>query len=270
MAVIGSSGFWQRSLRRIRRERFLFLLVALLVLLLLSPLLRGLVRLHQLMNLCYTLVLLAAVYAVSQSRRQLVSAALLALPMLVTLWAAPTVKIPHLENWGLAFGSAFLAFVLVMILGHIARCRRIERDLLFGAIVVYLLMGLMWAFAFELLEGLTPGAFKFPESPIGEDPYRFVYFSFVTLATLGYGDMIAATPLAGALSILEAVIGQMYLVVGVGWLVGIHISQKIAEREGRGAAGGAPAPQPCCRVPETSPHPLADPAVSSKPKEALK
>jgi hypothetical protein len=257
MADRRAPGFLQRSARRIRRERFLFLLVALLALLLLSPLLDGRVHLHQLMNLFYTWVLMAAVYAVSQSRRQLVSAALLALPMLVAMWAAPVVKFAYLENWGLAFGSAFLAFVLVMIIGHIARCQRIERDLLFGAIVVYLLMGLMWALTFELLERLAPGAFKFPESPIGEDRYRFIYFSYVTLATLGYGDMTAATPLAGALTILEAIIGQMYLVVGVGWLVGIYISQKMAARESRRPAG------------DTSP-PLAAPAVSLKTKEAPK
>jgi hypothetical protein len=231
MAASSPTGFLERTVPRIRRERFLFLLVALLALLVLSPLLGGRVRLHQLMNLCYTLVLITAVYALSQSRRQLVSAALLALPMLVSLWAGRLVAIPHLQNWGLAFGSAFLGYVLVMIMGHIARCRRIDRDLLFGAIVVYLLMGLMWALTFELVERLAPGSFKFPEGPIGEHRYRFIYFSYVTLATLGYGDITAATAFAAALTILEAIIGQMYLVVGVGWLVGIHISQKMAERQ---------------------------------------
>ena len=257
MTAIGSSGFWPRSLRRIQRDRFLFLLVAHLALLLLSPLLESLFALKLVVNLFYTLVLVTAVYAVSQSRRQLVSAALLALPMLVAMWATRLVEIPHLRNWGLAFGTIFVLYVLIVIIGHIARCRRIERDLLYGAIVVYLLMGLMWTFAFELLEGLTPGAFQFPENAIAEDPYRFVYFSFVTLATLGYGDMIPATPLAGALTILEAVIAQMYLVVGVGWLVGIYISQEMAARESRGAAGRGPLPGP-----------PAAPDASARPKEA--
>jgi hypothetical protein len=253
----GSSGFWSRSLRRIQRDRFLFLLLALLALLLLSPLLESLFTLKLLVNLCYTLVLVTAVHALADSRAQLVTAAVLALPMLVAMWVTRVVEIPHLRNWGLAFGTIFLLYVLMVIIGHIARCRRIERDLLFGAIVVYLLMGLMWTFAFELLEGLTPGAFQFPENAIAEDPYRFVYFSFVTLATLGYGDMIPATPLAGALTILEAVIAQMYLVVGVGWLVGIHISQQMAARESRGAAGQGPLPGA-----------QAAPAASAKPKEA--
>ncbi len=257
MSAIGSSGFWPRNLRRIQRDRFLFLLVAHLALLLLSPLLESLFALKLLVNLCYTLVLVAAVHALAYSRPQLVTAALLALPMLVAMWANRLVEIPHLRNWGLAFGTIFVLYVLIVIIGHIARCRRIDRDLLFGAIVVYLLMGLMWAFAFELLEGLTPGAFQFPENAIAEDPYRFVYFSFVTLATLGYGDMIPATPLAGALTILEAVIAQMYLVVGVGWLVGIHISQEMAARESRRAAGQGPLPGP-----------PAAPAASAKPKEA--
>ena len=257
MSAIGSTGFWPRRLRRIHRDRFLFLLLAHLALLLLSPLLESLFALRLLVNLCYTLVLVAAVHALADSRAQLVTAALLALPMLAAMWADRVVEISHLRNWGLAFGIIFVLYVQIVIIGHIARCRRIERDLLFGAIVVYLLMGLMWTFAFELLEGLTPGAFQFPENAIAEDPYRFVYFSFVTLATLGYGDMIPATPLAGALTILEAVIAQMYLVVGVGWLVGIHISQEMAARESLGAAGRGPLPG----LP-------AAPAASANPKEA--
>ena len=85
MAASSTPRFLPHLRRRIRRERFLFLLIALLALLLLSPLLEGFVRLRLLMNLFYTVVLITAVYALSRSQRQLLFAVLLALPMLLSM-----------------------------------------------------------------------------------------------------------------------------------------------------------------------------------------
>lgn len=231
MAARSTPRFLPQLRRRIRRERFLFLLIALLAFLLLAPLLEGFVGLRLLMSLSYTVVLITSVYALSQSRRQLVAAVLLALPMLVSTWLNQFFNLTQTVKWGAAAGSVFIGYTLVMILGFIARCRRISRDLLFAAIVVYLLMGLMWGFFYELLESLSPGSFQFPAGPIGEGGHRYAYFSYVTLTTLGYGDMTPASDVAASLAILEAIIGQMYLVVGVAWLVGLHISQRMAGGE---------------------------------------
>ncbi|MGD9259424.1 MAG: potassium channel family protein, partial [Desulfobacterales bacterium] len=59
-----------------------------------------------------------------------------------------------------------------------------------------------------------------------EDTFRFLYFSFVTITTLGYGDITPLTRKASSLVMLEAVTGQMYLVVVVAWLVGMHVSHR--------------------------------------------
>jgi hypothetical protein len=93
-------------------------------------------------------------------------------------------------------------------------------------------MALMWTFVFVVVETLHPGSFNLPEG--GEEATRyFLYYSFVTLTTLGYGDITPVTGLARSLSILEAVIGQLYLVVQVAWLVGVHVSQSMVKRAGR-------------------------------------
>ncbi len=58
----------------------------------------------------------------------------------------------------------------------------------------------------------------------------FLYYSFVTITTLGYGDIFPVSTAAKSCAILEAVIGQLYLVITVAWLVGVHISQAMAKK----------------------------------------
>jgi voltage-gated potassium channel Kch len=87
-----------------------------------------------------------------------------------------------------------------------------------GAVTIYLLLGLIWTRLYLLLESVSPGSFRFPA---GEDlnAAALTYFSFVTLATLGYGDITPIGLVARELAILEAVTGQLYLVILISWLV---------------------------------------------------
>jgi hypothetical protein len=91
-------------------------------------------------------------------------------------------------------------------------------------------MALMWTFIFVVVETLHPGSFNLPEDLNIAATRQFVYYSFVTLTTLGYGDITPITSMARSLCILEAVIGQLYLVVQVAWLVGVHVSQSVLKR----------------------------------------
>jgi len=73
---------------------------------------------------------------------------------------------------------------------------------------------------------INSASFNVALSPGQGYQMRFIYYSFVTITTLGYGDITPATELARAFSILEAVVGQLYLVVVVARLVGMHVSSK--------------------------------------------
>jgi hypothetical protein len=118
--------------------------------------------------------------------------------------------------------------MVIIILSHITREKHVTEDVIFGAIVAYLLMAIMWSFMYSVVEDLHPGSFVIPEGPVKHSQFLFTYFSFVTIATLGYGDITPLTAAACSLSILEAIIGQIYLVVVVAWLVGMFVSQSIA------------------------------------------
>lgn len=91
-----------------------------------------------------------------------------------------------------------------------------------GAICIYMLFGVIWAILYQIVESLSPGSFKGLDAYEGGQP--LIYYSFVTLTTLGYGDISPLKPAARALAYLQAVFGQVYLAVLVAGLVGMRIS----------------------------------------------
>ena len=90
--------------------------------------------------------------------------------------------------------------------------------------VVYLLAAQLWALVYTFLDLIDPASFNLPQGQ--SDFLLFEYYSFVTLTTLGYGDITPLTKVAKAFSVLEAVVGQLYLVVVVAWFVGMYVSRK--------------------------------------------
>ena len=84
----------------------------------------------------------------------------------------------------------------------------------------------MWAFAYTFLELVDPASFNIKIGKPEDYFLIFQYYSFVTITTLGYGDITPVTEVAKTFSALEALVGQLYLVVVVAWLVGMHVSRK--------------------------------------------
>jgi hypothetical protein len=201
-------------------------------LLILAPLFKGFIGIRILMDIFFTSILISAVYAVSKKKYILLVAALLALPMLVSIWSDNFMKVPSLILVGDCFGILFMAFMVIVTLSFIFREQEVTGNVIYGAIVVYLLIAIMWAFVFSVMESINPGSFAIGEGQIEVGRPLFIYYSFVTITTLGYGDITPITALANSFSFLEAVIGQIYLVVLVARLVGIHISQSM-NRESR-------------------------------------
>jgi hypothetical protein len=212
------------------KERFLSLLIFIIAMLILGPLLEEFVQLSILIDILWSAIFVSAIYAVSQKKRHIVIAVLLALPMLGSIWTKYFVQYKALLVVGSLCGAAFFLFAIIQMLIFIYSHKEVTRDLIVGAAVVYLFMALMWTFIFVVVETLHPGSFNLPEGQGFEATRQFVYYSFVTLTTLGYGDITPISSLARSLCILEAVIGQLYLVVQVAWLVGVHVSQSMLKK----------------------------------------
>jgi len=213
---------------QIRIGRFLFLLISTVLMLVLRPFLDNFIRIHYLMDIFFTAIFLSAVYAVSQKRSVFIFTLLVALLTVALLWFYDFTGLSSFGVAGNILGTLFLAFTAIMILSYLFTVDEITGDMIMGAICVYFLFGLIWSFVFATLEMTQPGSFQL----IGEvtDKAAFTYYSYVTLTTLGYGDITPISTPARSLAILEAMMGQIYLAVLVARLVGLHISQSTMKK----------------------------------------
>lgn len=214
---------------QVRMGRFLFLLVSMLLLFILRPFLGDLIGESLLMDIFVSVILLSGIYAVSENKHVFYISLIIAFPALLAHWTRYVVNLPSSFLVGHIFGTLFYAFVAIVILNFLFREKVITGDMIIGAICVYLMMGMMWASIYSMLEILYPGSFQISEE-LGGGISNFSYFSFVTLTTLGYGDITPLSAPTRSLSVLEAVAGQLYIAILVARLVGIHISQSMGKR----------------------------------------
>ena len=207
------------------KSRFHFLLLCLLLLIVLSPLLEPFMRLRLLLDIFLTAVLISGVFAVSRKRWMVRLAILFAVPLFTILWLGHTVEGPYLELPGNILGFVFSAVLVYAILDYLFSVQVVNMEVISGSVVGYLLLGLLFAFLYATIETIYPGSFPLPEAAGRDTRNQLYYFSFVTLTTLGFGDITPMTAPARSITFLEAVIGQLYLTILIARIVGMHISQ---------------------------------------------
>lgn len=221
-------------MQQYRPWRFLVLLATLVLLLVIQPMVRGFSDRSPMFDVLYSLVLLAAILSLCEGRWPRVLACTLGIPALAGKWLADllaTTADDYLVLSDHLFQVVFLGFVAAMILRAILTQGRINADSIFGAICAYLILGLAWGSLYAVVEVSHPGSFQASGEmaetlQAGETRGAvFVYYSFVTMTTVGYGDITPLSPPARTLSWLEAMTGQFYIAVLVAFLVGIRVSQ---------------------------------------------
>jgi hypothetical protein len=212
--------------------RFAPLLVALLGVIVGAPVTLGIDI--PFLRLLFTLLFFAALFALSHSRRILTIALVIAVPSVVTSWAgllAPgmTVDLVHL-----GFEAAFMLYTAAAVMARVLEEKKVSADTIYGGICVYLLIALTFSSLYRLVEVLEPGSLVIAGVPLGDrypnpsqlwDAPETFYFSFVTITTLGYGDVVPASSPARSLAIVEAVIGQLFIAVFMARLVGLHLAR---------------------------------------------
>ena len=211
--------FW-RALRRFwERDLGLSIVLALVLLIVfvLPPLVAPpLGERTPVIDLAFSLLLLAGVAGLRT--RAAVRALLLALAMaalVVRWWPSATEAARALS------GLASLALMAMVVLVQAFRGGAVNLHRIQGAVAAYLLLGLAWAYAYELVAALVPGAFASGQSLV-QHSRVWIYYSFVTLTTVGYGDVTPVHPAARSLAMLEALTGQLYPAILLARLVSLH------------------------------------------------
>lgn len=238
-------------LRFARRERFGVMLAGLTVLLLMTPF--AVVetfwsaRVDEVLILIALIVMLvSAGFAVSTSRLQSTIVVMLTVPAIVL--SIVDVPLPDVDL-GLArtaVSGVLIGYIISLIMRHLFRTKEVTFDTIAASLCAYLLLGVLWAMLYTLQDVLQPGSFSYANLDEAEGGMRFggnrsiyaIYYSFVTLTTLGYGEITPANSSARMLAVVQAIVGQIYLTVLVARLVGLHIAQAMErDRAGDGGSG---------------------------------
>lgn len=202
-------------------------LIALVLLMVTAPFVQPLEYAELIEDVLFTVAMLSAVLAVGGGRRTLVVAILLVVPVVIGQWGPGSLLVPLDRGEGTIPALVFLLFVLFHLLRFILRAPQVNSEVLCAGIASYLMLGLVWAVAYVLVHRLAPGSFAY--TPGGTAPREMVgfdalYYSFITLSTVGYGDFVPLSPAARMLAMTEAVTGTLYLAILISRLVSLHAS----------------------------------------------
>ena len=180
-------------------------------------------------SILVSLVLISAIVAISAKRPILVIAIVLAFPTLLGRWIhefRPDLMPPELFLIG---GILFVLFVIVNLLRFVLTAGSVNTEVLSASISAYLLLGLLWTFAYWLVAELVPNAFSFSGADTSLKGFNGLYFSFITMSTVGYGDITPVAKVARMLAAMEAITGLLYVAVLIARLVSLQTSSKSVE-----------------------------------------
>ncbi len=218
--------------------RFTTLLAMLVLVLVGAPILQavepeGLPKLAEFITaVVFFVMLLSAVAAVTE-RGTVIVITLLLVGLLVVLWSVNQfVNAKWIAVVAEADGAALLGFTIAVMLRHLFTTDQVTWNTIAASLCIYLLMVIFWSELYSIMALLDPMSFKIPPGAAGAVQARefggqgsamSLYYSLVTMTTLGYGDIVPVSPPARTLAGIQAVTGQLYIAVLVARLVGLHI-----------------------------------------------
>jgi hypothetical protein len=220
-----SIGATRQALRRLFFQRCFFLFVALLALIAAAPFVDSEPRGIIVRNIANTLVTLCAVAAVGRSLLSFLFVLALSAPALALRWLWLEWGSSTLFDFALCFDVAVYIVAITLLLRYVFDREVLTADRLWGAAAAYLMIGVLWSFLYALVDRASPGSFAIRGSIGGMELMDLLYFSFSTLTTTGFGDIVTLTRLARSAAIIEGIIGQLFLAVLIARLVGVYPQQ---------------------------------------------
>ena len=210
--------------------RFALLFYALLLAIFVPAVLEPGTVLHAAVLITLVVTLAAGLWAVAESRRQrLIGLAVLALSLaLVSAYRVTDAVEIHVASIGAV--TVFFVYVALRTLVFVLKARRVDANILYAAVSVYLLIGYVFGGLYHVVYLLGPESFAGPLDP-SQAETELTYFSFVTLTTLGYGDIQPAHEVPRALAMIEALLGQLFLVILIARLVALHVAHTTVKAE---------------------------------------
>jgi hypothetical protein len=197
-----------------------FLLAFLLAFIIIFPFFEQIRIGDALLVVIITGLVISAVFNVREHSREVAITLLLLIPTVLTTWANFFIHSRGVFLIQIVSVIIFLVYTQTILLRRVMQTRHVTENEIFSAVSVYIMIALAYAFAYQFIEQVIPGSFQFGS---GSNTFSsLMYFSFETLATVGFGDISVITPIARSITILEMITGVMYLAIFIGVLVNAH------------------------------------------------
>lgn len=208
------------------KSRFVYIILATLLVILVSPYIRSAGQTgHLLTTLLALLIPIATLHALAAEGYRAVSIIILAALFVICDGLSLFVANRFLMIAALGVATVLYLYIIVLLLKNLLSHRIITANMIYCAISTYLLIGVMWSGIYMVIEGISPGSFTGIS-----DPSDLLYFSFTSLTTLGFGDILPQPIIAKRLAVLEAAMGGIYLAVIIAMLVGRYMTME--EKQG--------------------------------------
>jgi hypothetical protein len=182
-------------------------------------------------NTVVNLMLLASLYAMIDRKRVFRTLGILLIPMLATNWVSEQGS--ALAQYSAVATMLFLLVTTLAVLMHVIQAQRVNADMIYGSVAVYLLVGIIVALCFLFLHNMDPGSVVQSldqADPLGggSDNYAvLLYFSFIALTSVGFGDLAPVSAGARSLAMFAGLFGQLYMAILIAKLVGVYTAQEM-------------------------------------------
>jgi len=178
-------------------------------------------------SICYTLIFILSALTLSKYRSRIFNIAVL---VVLIEWFSELLNLPILNKISLVVNIFFFDLIVVLFITQIARAKTVTPQVIMESINGYLMLGMSFSILIALISIVNPGAFSFPHLVTAVDPTishfsDYTYYGFVTLTTLGYGDVVPLTSAAKSISIFTAITGQLYIAIIIAALVAKYLNQ---------------------------------------------
>ena len=212
----------REALRRLFFQRCCYLFITLLALVVAAPFIETSTRGSIILNLINTFIILAAVAAVGRSTTSFLIVLCLAAPALAFRWLSIETEESAYFDLSLRLHAGVYTAAIVLLLRYVFSREVMTSDRLWGAAASYLMIGVLWTFLYAIVGRDSPQSFAVRGSITALDFTDVIYFSFATLTTTSYGDIVPLTRAARMASVVEGIIGQLFLAILIAKLVGVY------------------------------------------------
>jgi hypothetical protein len=183
-------------------------------------------------DIAFSLLMLGGIVAASERTRNMIAMTVVIAIALSLHWVDRVNPSVFLAQWQALFIILSFGMLALVILGQVFRDGPVTYHRIQGAIAAYLLLGVTWAGAYKLVALHFPGAFTGAVENGTSVSANWLYFSYATLSTVGYGDIVAVNPIGRSLAVMEALVGQLYPAILIARLVSQEVQDRTSRRKG--------------------------------------